>query len=130
MFQKGLINLIALNKKYKLGENDCYQLVLDYYKEILNIKLMELKLPERLSISKAKNFIEFTEFKEVDHKSSDLNEHDILLFNNNGNGIHCGVYLGNKSLIHITKRTGSAVIDNLNRIPFKLLGAYRHETLF
>ena len=89
-----------LGREYKFGENDCYSLVRDYYKQKLGISLPIATFEDDFWEKGYDYFTEFFQefgFKEVQSPK----ENDLIFFNvMSPIPSHCGIYLGEDIFIH------------------------------
>jgi proteasome lid subunit RPN8/RPN11 len=98
-YQSGFI-LPLKDREFSHGIVDCYTLIKDYYKQVLNIGLPEYDRPD-LWWHEDLNLYDdrYTEARFVEVK--DLREHDVLLMRvaSNKNN-HGAVYIGNNKILH------------------------------
>ena len=89
-----------MGRDYKFGENDCWSLARDYYKENLNIDLPTMHFEDdwwEKGLNYFDDLFEPFGFYEVDSPQ----EHDIILFSVMAQvPNHCGVYLGEGVFLH------------------------------
>ena len=130
---------VQVNKKFILGESDCYTLVKDYYKE-LGIELAGKNtlghdwvdenphlIQDLFDLNKSNPTLPITEL----HKETPLEKHDVIVFEMiKGIGpCHVGIYLGNESLYH-HQRNKFPTVEKLNKtIKNKIYKIYRHTAL-
>lgn len=119
-----------LNRDFKIGKNDCFTLVKDYYNHELNIKInnydrnqnWHVNIPNLIS----KNFIN-EGFVEISKENKKL--HDVLLFGKDlENLYHMGVYLKDNVFVH-HPRDAKSVIEDLGHWNSKLILVVRHKNL-
>jgi len=129
-----------LNLDFKLGKNDCSNLIYNFYKNELNIEApikpifntesyIELK-NNNLHIWDKKIYNKnYQLFDSIDFKSFDnLNEYDILVFNDkNKNPTHGAIYLGQNLILHQMYECPSR-IESLKKGHTKyIFGIFRHK---
>lgn len=83
------------------GVLDCYSLIRDYYKEVLNIELNDYPREPEWWLSEKYDLYEDNFRLEGFEVVSDLKEHDIILMQHGSNKInHGAVYLGDNIMLH------------------------------
>lgn len=91
-----------LYKDFKLGENDCFQLIRNYYKIEKNININNYNIGENWY--KNEPNIIFNNFKKegfIEVSKNNLQKDDILLFGKNKERIqHMGIYLNDNKFLH------------------------------
>lgn len=89
-----------LGREYTFGNNDCYSLVRDYYKQELNIELPTTIFEENWwnkGLDYFKDLYESFGFVQVDSPQ----KHDIIVFKMLAQvSNHCGIYLGEDIFLH------------------------------
>ena len=105
---------------------DCYELTIDFYKELLDIDLNNLSYDQPVKqdeIDKLFN-LEKLNFKKV----GDRKFGDIIVIRVYGLAAHIGIFLDGKKFLHTTSKT-DCVIDNLDRYKKRIIGFYRWPNL-
>lgn len=105
-----------LNKDFNIGVNDCFSLVKNYYKNKLNIYINNYNRGEDWYIKTPKIIISNFEkegFKRI--KMEDIKENDIILFGEEDDISHLGIYLRNDMLLH-HPRGAKSCIEHLNHL--------------
>lgn len=95
--------LPLIGRDFKHGLVDCYTLVRDYYKEILNIELNDYKRPDEWwNTTNLNLYIDHYE-KEgfVQVLDSSLQEHDLIFMRiGSDKDNHAAIYIGNNMILH------------------------------
>lgn len=94
-----------LNRQFKWGEQDCFALLRDFYKDSYDIEIMNFARPEDhnspILAELFKKGAEAEGFQQVEVRPNELVEGDVLLMAINSRTInHCAVYLGNGNILH------------------------------
>ena len=91
-----------LGRVFQWGILDCWTLVVDYYKQTLNITLENNWLRNsHLDVEQHDYFTKNYENVGLVAHTEELKEHDVLFMKCNSKIVnHCGVYLGNQILLH------------------------------
>lgn len=92
--------MIELGKKFKSGEQDCYTLGQEYFKEEFGIILPDFSRDLRSFLNNNNLFI--NNFKSLGfYKVSNIKKHDVILFQIVANiPDHIGIYIGDQYFIH------------------------------
>jgi len=117
-----------IGRNFVWGFSDCYELVRDFYKTKLKIKLPNY---DRLDSFDKFNFhFVLTEPEKIGFKKVDIEKvkfGDLLVFDgSHGNSIHLGVYSGEGKMTHQTMN-GISREEEIGQWALKLRGAYRYE---
>lgn len=130
-----------IGRPFFLGTLDCSNLIRDYYRRELNIKLKDIEHPERLNLENWKdeklwdaykgwNILEEYLTDQGFIKVNDIKKFDIITMKmfNVRFPVHLALFLGdNKILHHISE---FSAIDNYSNAYKRLtVGTYRHKTL-
>lgn len=117
-----------LFQDFQIGQNDCFSLVKNYYKEELNIELSDynrgnnwyIKDPYLISRS-----FENEGFREID--MDDMRLHDVILFGDEDDIVHLAIYQKNKMILH-HPRGNKSCIEYLNHHYIKRISkVIRHK---
>ena len=126
-----------IGRDFNIISANCYTLIQDYYKEILNIEIPNVKVSSydwtrEWSFEKieetglAGGFQKIENFKDL----SNLKVHDVLIFNfNKGFVAHFSIYLGGSMFIHHPRNAMSHIqsLDQTN-MPY-YVAAFRYKDL-
>jgi proteasome lid subunit RPN8/RPN11 len=145
-----------MGRAFKIGEQDCFTLAKDYYENELGITFGDFQRDENWSrdiesivkkkmkdvgaspLESFKKNVDFLikneDFVKVHEKNpdlSDLNVHDALIFNYEGDtGIsHFGVYLGGGNVLHQPSRACSRIQEYSAGLRHKTSYVLRHKSL-
>ena len=120
-----------LNLDFKIGENDCFSLVRNFYKDRFNIIINNYERNENW-YKKDPNIIlnNFTKenFKEIDTK--DIKENDVLIFNIGGVSQHFAIYMGNNFILHHPFNSVSIINELTNSLKNRIIKVVRHNNFF
>jgi len=128
---------VQIDKKFILGESDCYTLVKDYYKK-LGITLTGSDTPNPKLFTLAKELFELNksnikkEWDKFDTQCIEaLKKHDLIVFEMiKGEGpCHVGVYLGDSIMYHHPRDQFPTTEKLNNAIHRKIYKIYRHQGL-
>lgn len=124
-----------LDREFKIGVNDCFSLVLDYYSQELGIQIKDPfagRLDDDFFEKKSKEIA--TKYSEIAReqgfqflKCYTLQKHDILLISvkNEKFPSHFAVYLGGNKILHQTRNMKSVIMDLEESYKEKITGVFR-----
>lgn len=120
-----------LNKNFKIGEYDCLELLINYYKYELGISITNLQRDDNWTefySTKVINLAINSGFSILDKE--ERQKHDLLFFGKDVDNIyHFGIYLGNNLFLH-HPRNGKSVIEYLNNHHLNnIIGIGRHKNV-
>ena len=106
-------------------EQDCYEIIQTYYREVLNLELDDL-YSSRPSTEKTEQFYleQRTRFKEIDTPEFG----DIIVFKVFGLACHIGMYVDKVHFFHSRKTTNSC-LEKLSIWKNRVVGYYRWPQL-
>jgi len=107
-------------------EKDCYEILIDFYKQVLSVDLDILYNIKRPTNTEIKNLVGDESGKFIKVHNPQFG--DIILFNIIGLPCHIGAYLDRKTFFHTTVKTGS-IIDRFENWQKRVIGFYRHPKL-
>lgn len=117
-----------LYKDFKIGENDCFSLIRNYYKNNKKINISDYNRDEKWA-EKTPNIIldNFKKegFVKVDYK--DIKEDDIIVFNINGILSHFSIYLGNNFILHHPRNEKSLISEITEPLQKRIGAIFRYN---
>jgi cell wall-associated NlpC family hydrolase len=120
-----------LGRPYTSGENDCYGLVRNYYRDLFGIEIINAARPEgwwnEPDINLIDDFMEMDGWEQLGKNTRSLKVGDGLVFSLiNGKANHVGVYVGNGAFIHHIWNRFSCEDALLEKWKARLLMIVRH----
>jgi proteasome lid subunit RPN8/RPN11 len=117
-----------LNVDFKIGENDCLELVKKYYKNRKNIDISSYNRDENWSKQNPNMILENYQkegFISIDLK--DIKEDDIILFNIDNIPSHLAIYVGNDFLLHHPRNNKSVISELTEALKRRICLILRHK---
>lgn len=119
-----------LNLEYKLGKNDCFELVKNYYKNELDITIPEHKRYDKWELDNPNliiNNIEGDGFHKVNFE--DIKKNDIIIFNIYDIPCHLAIYLGSGLILHHPENDRSVLCELSKGLLKRINAVIRHKDL-
>jgi cell wall-associated NlpC family hydrolase len=120
-----------LNKDYQIGVNDCYSLVINYFKNELNINIKDYNRDENWYKKEPNPILEnFKNQGGVPVSFGDIRKHDVIVFNISGVPSHFAIYLGNNFILYHPYNDKSIINELSDSLKKRIIVILRHKNLF
>lgn len=130
--------LTYIGRKFKIGKEDCFSLVREYYKKELNITIMDYARDSKWYVKEPEIWVKNREkegftiiYEGNDFTLSNLKPHDVLLskFRDIPYPSHAAVYVGNGMVLHHPATKYSTIEPLCGEIKDKTVVILRHKSL-
>lgn len=120
-----------LGLEYSSGENDCYSLVRNYFKNELNIELKDYNRKGKWWEYDPTMILDnFSEEGGIPISYGDIKKNDVIVFNLDGVVCHFAIYLGGDFVLHHPYNDISVISELTENYKKRIAMVIRHKDLF